>query len=241
MKPIANLRSLESHSATQPLSSKLFDSSQYNGLYRTASVGATVLASSPPNSQSIRRTFAKANIIPSVEDSLWLIERGIARTITWSERGDVTGLGYWGEGEVVGPALSNLMPFQIECLTSVEVLLIPRDKWSFYLDAILRHGQQMAQLMSFLAHEKIPQRLVYFLNWLGDRFGREVSQGLLIDLPLTHATIAEMVGTTRVTVSRYLGEFRNQGAIICNTRQLILRQNLNLLDLAEISIKLNRN
>jgi CRP-like cAMP-binding protein len=157
------------------------------------------------------------------------------------ERGDVTGLGYWGEGEVVGHALSNLMPSQIECLTSVEVLLIPRDKWSFHLDAILRHGQQMAQLMSFLAHEKISQRLVYFLNWLGDRFGREVSQGLLIELPLTHVTIAEMIGTTRVTVSRYLGEFRSQGAVICNTRQLILRQNLNLLDLAEISIKLNRN
>jgi CRP-like cAMP-binding protein len=240
MKPIANLGSI-SDSVTQALPSNLLDRSHYNGLYRKASVGTAVLANPPSSSQSIRRTFAKADVIPSAEDALWLIEGGIARTITWSERGDVTGLGYWGEGEVVGHALSNLVPSQIECLTSVDVLLVPRDKWFFYIDAILRHSQQIAQLMSFLAHEKIPQRLVYFLNWLGDRFGRPVSQGLLIDVPLTHATIAEMIGTTRVTVSRYLGEFRSQGAIICNARRLILQQDLNQLDLAEIAVKLSRS
>jgi CRP-like cAMP-binding protein len=129
---------------------------------------------------STRHTFAKAESIPVFEDKLWLIEQGIARTLTFTEDGSVTGLGYWGKGDVIGQPLSNLAVYQMECVTPVEARLLARDEWSHHMDAICRNAQQKALLMSVLSQNQVSQRLVYLLNWLGDRFGKQVPEGLLI-------------------------------------------------------------
>ncbi len=55
--------------------------------------------------------------------------------------------------------------------------------------------------------------LVKLLEWLATRFGRTVRQGNLIDLRLTHQDLAELVGTTRVTLTRILGQLEQQGLI----------------------------
>lgn len=49
--------------------------------------------------------------------------------------------------------------------------------------------------------------------WLAQKFGREVEQGQLIDLRLTHTDIAEVIGGTRVTVTRLLSQFEQDGII----------------------------
>ena len=51
------------------------------------------------------------------------------------------------------------------------------------------------------------------LNWLAKKCGREVKEGQMIDLRLTHQDIAEILGTTRVTVTRTLNQFEQQGMI----------------------------
>jgi CRP-like cAMP-binding protein len=188
-----------------------------------------------------RSTFAKADSIPVLEDKLWLIEQGIARTLTFTEDGSVTGLGYWGKGDVMGQPLSNLAVYHIECVTPVEARLLDRSEWSHHLDAICRNAQQKAHQLSFLGQKQVSQRLVYLLNWLGDRFGRQVSEGLLIDLPLSHDTLSEMVGATRVTVTHYLGEFENQDALIKRRCQIVLLKDLSRLNLQAISPHLSKN
>lgn len=65
-------------------------------------------------------TFRHRGLIPLRSNALWLLERGAVRTLTWSEEGKVVTLGYWGSGDVVGQPLSNVQPYQIECLTSFE-------------------------------------------------------------------------------------------------------------------------
>lgn len=55
--------------------------------------------------------------------------------------------------------------------------------------------------------------LVKLLTLLSQKFGREVEQGLLIDLRLTHQDIAELLGSTRVTVTRILRQLEQQGLI----------------------------
>lgn len=54
-----------------------------------------------------------------------------------------------------------------------------------------------------------PERLArLLLEWSGDPKGP--NQGEQIKLPLTHEEIAEFIGTTRETVTRTLGEFKNR-------------------------------
>jgi len=38
-----------------------------------------------------------------------------------------------------------------------------------------------------------------FLLWLSNKFGRELKQGKLIELVITHQEIADVLNTTRVT------------------------------------------
>lgn len=55
--------------------------------------------------------------------------------------------------------------------------------------------------------------LLRLFGWLAKRFSQEVEQGKLIALRLTHQDIAEIIGSTRVTVTRLLNTFEKQGII----------------------------
>ena len=68
--------------------------------------------------------------------------------------------------------------------------------------------------MLYLARsEPIRQRLLKILIWLARKFGRKVDQGQLIELRLTHQELAEVTGTTRVTVTRLLNQLVQEGII----------------------------
>ncbi len=142
--------------------------------------------------------------------------------MTWSAEGGLTVLGYWGPGSVVGQALSRINPYQVECLTKVEASLLPVDLWHQALDALLLHVQQVEELLSIAYTYPTDQRLLKHLAWLTQKFGREVSQGKLIDLPLTHQDIAEGIGAARATVTVLLNRLEHKGVIIRCRRRIIL-------------------
>jgi CRP-like cAMP-binding protein len=114
-------------------------------------------SASPPN--NCQRTFNRYDLIPLRADVLWKIERGVVRTTTWSEAGRLVTLGYWGSLDVVGQPLSRVEPYQIECLTSVEVSLLPSERWHQALDAILLHIQQSEELLNIVRQEGVQRRL----------------------------------------------------------------------------------
>jgi len=170
--------------------------------------------------------FNRRDKIPPGSDVLWLIQHGAVRTLTWSEEGTAITLGYWGPGDVVGHALSRLQPYEIQCLTNVEISLLPKTLWHQAVDAIVWHIQQTEKLLSIVHLNPTSLRLWQFLVWLSDRFGRDVDQGRLITLPLTHQEIAEAIATIRVTVSRLLQQFKLEGRLLQHNRQLILCGNM---------------
>ena len=163
-----------------------------------------------------QRHFRYRDILPDRSNGVWKIERGIVRTLTWDDRGTTISLGFWGKGQVVGQPLSKMYPFEMQCLTSVAVIqLAPVD---FLEDPTLQATltEQFGQLESLLAimHCKsIADRLMSLLEWLSQRFGKDVPQGRLVQLRLTHQEIAETIGTSRVTVTRLLSELEQSGRI----------------------------
>lgn len=159
--------------------------------------------------------------MPLGNSLLWQIDVGVVRTSTWNEEGTLVTLGFWGPGDIVGQPLSQINPYQIECLTAVEAWLLPADCWNFH-QAMLSHIQQTEELLRIIHCKHVECRLLQFLNWLARRFGREVAQGQLIDLPLTHQHIAQDIGTTRVTVTRLLNRFKQEGKIILSGQRCIL-------------------
>jgi CRP-like cAMP-binding protein len=170
-----------------------------------------------------QRLFTRREVIPPRNDVLWRIERGAVRTLTWSEDGTFITLGYWGPGDLIGYPLSRVKPYQIECLTSVEVSVVPPQMWSQEVNALLSHIQQSEELLSIVHRKPISLRLWQFLVWLSEKFGRDVEQGKLIDLNVTHQEMAEVLNTTRVTVTRLLQQFEEDDSLIRHKRRIILR------------------
>lgn len=173
----------------------------------------------PPLSGQI---FSRHDLIPPKENILWRIERGAVRTVTWSEQGTLITLGYWGIGDIVGQPLSRIIPYQIECLTSVETSILPSQLWHQILDSMLLHIQQSEELLSIIHRKPVSLRLWQFLIWLSQKFGRDVDRGILIDIGVTHQEIAEVINTTRVSVTRLLQQFEEEGRLKRHQRRLIL-------------------
>lgn len=171
---------------------------------------------------SKRSKYARRALLPLRRDYLWRIETGVVRTLTWLDDGTIVTLGLWGVGDVVSRVLSKAEPYQIECLTPVEATVLPLDREHLVNEALIRHVQQLQEFMEIVKCRSVDASLLRFLAWLANKFGHEVEQGQLIDLRLTHQEIAEIIGTTRVTVTRLLNDFEKQGIIERLPRKFIV-------------------
>lgn len=171
------------------------------------------LLPSPSVIPATTRQFALRSLLPLLANSLWQIEAGVVRTSTWLEDGTMVTLGLWGPNDVVGRSLSRVEPYQIECLMPVTATTISLEINQQTQAALLAHIQQAEELMVIRSHRRVDLMLVRLLTWLAKKFGRVVEQGQLIDLRLTHQDIAEILGTTRVTITRSLSQLEQQGLI----------------------------
>ncbi|OWY68336.1 replication/maintenance protein [cyanobacterium TDX16] len=169
-----------------------------------------------------QQMFKRHDSIPLKSERLLHIERGVVRTVTWSEEGTVMTLGYWGTGDVIGQPLSNIQPYQVECITSVEVSYVPSYQREWVLTAICQHVQQAEELLSIIRQTNARARLLQMLLWLARKFARPVERGRLIDLRLTHQEIAEFIGMTRVSVTRLLSQLEQEGIIDRPRRHFIV-------------------
>ncbi|MGI0484208.1 Crp/Fnr family transcriptional regulator [Pantanalinema rosaneae CENA516] len=171
------------------------------------------------------RTFKRREHLPLRENFLWQIEAGAVRSYTLTEDGTVIALGFWGLGDTVGQPLACIQPYEIECLTDVMVHALQFDQCSHLNQVLLSHLHQTQTLLR-LRSGQIHQRLQQLLDWLADKFGHELEQGQLIQLRLTHQDIADVLGTTRVTVTRLLSQFEQEGRICWMKQNLFLPRSL---------------
>lgn len=160
----------------------------------------------------------------STSNELWRIQSGFVRVLTRLEGGCNLTLGIWSAGDVVGKALSSIQPYQIECLTSVQAVAMSSYSLDNRTEVVLKHLHQAEELMLIRSNKRIEIMLLKLLAWLAHRFGQDANQGRLIDLRLTHQDLSELLGITRVTVTRALIQLEQQGFIQRLSLQRIVLQ-----------------
>ncbi|MGK7926806.1 MAG: global nitrogen regulator NtcA [Spirulina sp.] len=79
---------------------------------------------------------------------------------------------------------------------------------------------QTEMMIETLAHRDMGSRLVSFLLILCRDFGVPTTDGIRIDLKLSHQAIAEAIGSTRVTVTRLLGDLRQEAMISIHKKKI---------------------
>jgi CRP-like cAMP-binding protein len=154
----------------------------------------------------------KGDLLRLKPDTFWKIEAGIVRSQTWDEEGRMMTLGFWGEGDIVGTPLSRIKPYQVECLTDVQVTeLLPES--SYLLEALLVHVWKTEEFFSIIHRPLITDRFLGLLEWLANQFGESTPEGILLNLRLTHQDFADTLGTSRVTITRLINQFEHEGKI----------------------------
>lgn len=150
--------------------------------------------------------------------TLWQVRSGLVRTVTWSEDGEVVPLGLWSPGSVIGVPISQVEPCELQCLSAVELLRLPID-YSLTVDMLLKHTAQVNRLLQIMHCRQVQERLLKFSCWLAENFGQPTSHGRIITVRLTHQEIAETIGTSRVTVTRFIKQLEAAGLLRWSGRE----------------------
>ncbi|MGA7953418.1 MAG: Crp/Fnr family transcriptional regulator [Gloeobacterales cyanobacterium] len=159
--------------------------------------------------------YAAKQKIPLQEDDVWIVYRGVVQIQALHYSGDESILGMLGPMMPFSRAFTDLDSYDVQALTKVDLL---RLRWrdiqkspalAMEINQLLtRRLQQTEILLSLLNKNQIEERLLRFLAFLAGEFGKESPEGICIDIRLTHQQIANMVGTTRVTVTKLLGTLK---------------------------------
>ena len=169
------------------------------------------------------RRFKRQQVLP--KGPYWQIHAGLIRSVTWDwdQEADIITLGVWGPGEILSSHLSGLHLFELECQTDVVIEAV--DPSHLDLHALQTNYSWVNEHMLTISRSRRTEiRLGRLLEWLAQRFGTEEAEGFAISpdrVQLTHCSLADLIGSTRVTVTRLLQSFREQGAIAYPERRTL--------------------
>lgn len=199
--------------------------------------------------------WARGEILFHPEDqaeTLYLLTRGGARLYRLGRSAREVTLDVHGPGDLLG--VQALLPggqwaaerygLYAEALDDTEALLLGQDTlarlrqlapaFAVTLNQqLVQQTQQVQGRLAGLVFLEVSQRLALALLTLAEREGDWNTEGkLALRERVSHQDLAHMVGSTRETITKLLGDFRNKGLLDLGYRRLILTDHKGLLALA---------
>ncbi len=154
---------------------------------------------------------------------LYLIERGIVKAVVPTAVGRERIADLLGPGDVLGVAALDGGRHPETIIAVQETTVIPIDPHyamkNQKLSSHILHNlaSQLRRGREAIDNAELPvgARLARVLFQLGERFGQELGMepGVSLPLQMTHEDLASLVGSSRVTVTRIMGELRQEGAL----------------------------
>lgn len=165
---------------------------------------------------SIQRRYRRGDLILLDPEMVLEIKQGIIAQLMIHKDGCEVLLGLFGQKDHIFPHPADNCYIQLvaqtDCTVSIEPVAIAEHKPGFNQD--LRFCLQKVEAWAAMqARPHLDLRLMGILSLLAEEFGREVEQGRLVDLRLTHAQLASAIGSTRATVTRTISDLKSQGKL----------------------------
>jgi CRP-like cAMP-binding protein len=175
--------------------------------------------------------YEKGEEIPLVDAGFWQVYRGVVQLSRINANGEETSLG-WVTGNT---AFSNVLEHpnvtRAQALSDVYVRwLSPQDVEQYphlALTIVAQLSRRLItaeQLLAITGIKRVEDRLWELLLLLKEEIGQSVTEGTRLTVRFTHQHLASMICTTRVTVTRILGDFQTRGWIVVDRdRHLIIK------------------
>ena len=178
--------------------------------------------------------YERGENIPLVAQGVWQVNRGFVQISNIRPKGDESILGWGQPSTFFGIWLTKLdsESYQVKAISDVylrwfslaEVENSP-PLLQKLLTQVVRRTRQTEALLAIAGLRRVEDRLQQLLMLLKQELGQPVEGGTRIDIRLTHHHIASAIGTTRVTITRLIGEFQQRGLLfIDRDRHIVIRE-----------------
>lgn len=178
--------------------------------------------------------------------AVYFVNGGRVKVSKVTRDGKELTLAYRGPGEVFGEtclidggpreemaeAMENALVTEIE-RSEFERLLQTQALLGYRLAKILaQRRREIENKIENLVFKDVNSKLAELLLRLGTEYGVDDSRGTLVALKITHQEMANLIGSTRETVSLTLAQFKRRGLISTDGRKVILSDREGLRALA---------
>ncbi|MEY2983805.1 MAG: hypothetical protein RLZZ568_422 [Cyanobacteriota bacterium] len=212
--------SLRAHNTSPRNSPKLSDFMVFTSSYSLADNLATLEGL---DAQALR-FHEKGEVIPLKENGCWQIYRGIVQISQLAANGEEILVGWSQAGSFVGLKLtpSQLDIYQAKALSDVYLRWYSADNIArnpqlsaLILNQTLKRLRQAESLLAIAGYKRVDERLQALFQLLAQEMGQPLAgeAGIRLSVRLTHQMLANAIGTTRVTITRLLGELQTQGQV----------------------------
>lgn len=172
-------------------------------------------------SENLTYTYQQGDIIALNPNSLWIIDQGWVKLTTITESGQEVLIGLVGDSMAFGSSLTSLPTYQASVLSQkAHLSCVPLTQLFNYpniqdkiLPQIIDRLQQTESLLAITGVRQINERVRLLLEWLRNNYSEKLTGGDRLRVRLTHQELANACGTTRVTITRVLGQLKKQGII----------------------------
>ena len=147
-----------------------------------------------------------------------LLANGRAITLSILSEGDVFFQWRAGAGSLSCICAEAMAPSRVIGVSEKDLIALLGSQPAAAVDVIGNFARRLTEsqvLIEDLMNNSVNLRLYRTLTELAREFGSKSGGGtaVLIDMPLTHARLADMIGSNRVTVTRKLLELQKRGVI----------------------------
>lgn len=177
-------------------------------------------------------TYGKGEIIPLFPQVIWQVHQGLVKLQTLTEEGEGVLLGILTPSMFFGSGSPFLTVYQATAMTDVELVQFSLAEVKAFphlaqqiLPKMNQRIQQAEAMLMIAGQRRVRDRLCSLLRFLQQEIGESIPEGTRLSLRLTHEDLANTCCTTRVTITRLMGELQKQGAIAIDPKfHVILKQ-----------------
>jgi CRP-like cAMP-binding protein len=177
--------------------------------------------------------YERGEIIPLAASGLWQVYQGVVQLSKLDAIGEDEVILGWATPEICfGCWFTDIPPtYQAQAVCDVYLRWFSGSEIEASpllartcVEQLSRRLVKTEELLSIVGMRRVEDRLWHLLLFLKDEMGKAVSEGTRINVRFTHQNLASAICTTRVTVTRILGNFQNRGLIkLDSDRHIIVK------------------
>lgn len=210
--------------ATLKQTAELVELFRVHGTKRTFKKGDFVIrpGDTPPGIFYVYQGLVKAYDITKYNEENLLIIRKADEIfpLIWAITGQ--------ERHVIYQALAPTVTWQISRQAFLDFIKANPEALAPLIDMTIEMYRLHSERILNLEYRSVRERIISFLLTMSGRFGKQVSEGMMIEVPLRHQDIASSVNASRETTSRELSALERKG-LLNNKQSMILLRDVSAL------------